>query len=72
MTSHNPINLHARALVERFGSPLYVYDAGRIRQNVERYRRISYDNIAIHFATMCNNNPNILYSGPRNSGQAIS
>jgi diaminopimelate decarboxylase len=60
MTSHIPIDLCARTLVERFGSPLYVYDAGRIRQNVEQYKRIPYDNAAIHFASMCNNNPNIL------------
>ena len=60
MSSHIPTTLRARTLAERFGSPLYVYDAGIIKRNVERYKRIPYDNIAIHFASMCNNNPHIL------------
>lgn len=60
MASHTLIDLRARSLVERFGSPLYVYDADMIGENVERYKRIPYDNVAIHFASMCNNNLSIL------------
>jgi len=57
MIFHEQNNLSARALVERFGSPLYVYDASKIRQNVRKFKEIPYENIDIYFASMCNNNP---------------
>jgi len=60
MIFHEQNNLSARALVERFGSPLYVYDASKIRQNVRKFKEIPYENIDIYFASMCNNNPHIL------------
>ncbi|HHT9155774.1 MAG TPA: diaminopimelate decarboxylase family protein, partial [Candidatus Tripitaka sp. YC43] len=52
--------LDARALIKQFGSPLYMYDASRLRQNVRKFKKIPYDNLEIYFASMCNNNPYIL------------
>ncbi len=60
MIAHEKSDLSARALVERFGSPLYVYNASEITQNVRKFTEIPYDNLEIYFATMCNSNPHIL------------
>ncbi|HUV89573.1 MAG TPA: hypothetical protein VMY80_07955, partial [Anaerolineae bacterium] len=44
-------------IVDRFGTPLYVYDAARIRENLARIRNtIQYRPLRIHFAVMSNAN----------------
>lgn len=49
-------------LVEEYGTPLYVYSEGRIRENyhrlVEAYRRY-YPNFEVYYAIKANNNPAI-------------
>lgn len=60
MILHKENNLDARVLMKQFGSPLYVYDAFKIRQNIKCFKEISYDIKDICFATMCNNNSYIL------------
>ncbi|MEM3085517.1 MAG: diaminopimelate decarboxylase [Halobacteria archaeon] len=47
------------ALVERFGSPLYLYDAGRIRSNLRAYRR-AFPGADIYYAAKANTNLAIL------------
>ncbi len=46
-------------LVERFGSPLYVYDAGRIRANFRAYRR-AFPKADLYYAAKANTNLAIL------------
>lgn len=47
------------ALVERFGSPLYLYDAARIRENFRAYRR-AFPRADIYYAAKANTNLAIL------------
>jgi diaminopimelate decarboxylase len=47
-----------RALVSRFGSPLYVYSAGRVREELARLRAaFPYPDLDVHYAIVCNKNP---------------
>jgi diaminopimelate decarboxylase len=47
----------AEELVSRFGSPLYVYDAERIRDAYRRFAAaFSYRPLSIHYAIVCNKN----------------
>jgi len=47
----------ARDLIARFGSPLYVYDAERVRRNYENFRAaFSCAPFETHFAIVCNKN----------------
>ena len=44
MIMHKENNLDARVLVKQFGSPLYVYDAFKIMQNIKIFKEIPYNN----------------------------
>lgn len=47
-----------RDLLERFGSPLYVYQAEAIRQAFEQFRSaFPYPHLQIYYAIVCNKNP---------------
>lgn len=48
------------ALAREFGTPCYIYDESLIRRNAARFGRLSYANRAVHFASMANNNPELL------------
>ncbi|MDE0027343.1 MAG: diaminopimelate decarboxylase [Spirochaetaceae bacterium] len=51
----------AASLAERYGTPLYVYEAGRIRDAYATLRRaFEVPDLRIHFATKANSNPWIL------------
>ncbi len=53
----------ASALMERYGSPLYVYSENRIRENFRRLQstfRKYYSNYHVFFAVKANNNPAIV------------
>ena len=51
------IRERAAQLVERFGSPLYVYDAGRIEEAFRRFRKaFRYEPTECHYAIVCNKN----------------
>ena len=44
-------------LLERYGSPLYVYDAERVRHAFTRFRNaFSYEPLELHYAIVCNKN----------------
>ena len=48
-------------LAEEYGTPLYVYDADRVRECYQSlYRFIDYDKLRIHYAMKANYNPAIL------------
>ena len=50
-----------RELVERFGSPLYVYDAETIRETYRRVRgTIAHSPSRVHYAAVCNPNLHLL------------
>jgi diaminopimelate decarboxylase len=42
------------------GTPFYVYQEALIRQNIDRFKSISYQPISIYFASMANDNPILL------------
>jgi diaminopimelate decarboxylase len=48
------------AVVEKFGTPCYIYDERSILNSLSRFESIPYSNKSIHFATMANNNPQLL------------
>ena len=51
----------AASLADRYGTPLYVYEAGRIRDAYATLRRaFDVPDLRIHFATKANSNPWIL------------
>ena len=51
----------AASLAERYGTPLYVYEAGRIRDAYATLRRaFEVPDLRIHYATKANSNPWIL------------
>src|SRR5918999_5515345 len=60
-TSVRPSPPEARALVARFGSPLYVYDLDEVER---RYRSFlsafAYRPLECHYAIVCNKNPLIV------------
>lgn len=48
----------AHELVERFGSPLYVYSLEEVERRYERFRRaFPYRPLDCHYAVVCNKNP---------------
>jgi diaminopimelate decarboxylase len=51
----------AADLLERFGSPLYVYEAGRIRRAFDEFRAaFTYEPADFHYAIVCNKNAYIV------------
>jgi diaminopimelate decarboxylase len=53
-----PSPTEARALVVRFGSPLYVYDLEEVERRYCRFvRAFSYRPLECHYAIVCNKNP---------------
>lgn len=53
--------LSAESLLQKYGSPLYVYDARIIRDRFSALKRnITYPKVNIHFACKANSNPAIL------------
>ncbi|GAA1338535.1 diaminopimelate decarboxylase [Catellatospora bangladeshensis] len=48
------------AVVREFGTPCYVYDEALIRRNAARFSRLAYPHRSVHFASMANNNPELL------------
>jgi diaminopimelate decarboxylase len=48
------------SLVSQFGSPLYVYEEKLIRRQANRFMSIPYHPFKCYFASMSNNNPEIL------------
>lgn len=49
-----------QSVVSTFGTPCYVYDEGLINRNVARFKSIPYSSKSIHFASMANDNPELL------------
>jgi len=51
----------AKELAEIYGTPLYVYEEEKIKQNLARITNaVKYKNKRIHYAMFCNNNTQIL------------
>ncbi|GAA2806923.1 diaminopimelate decarboxylase family protein [Crossiella cryophila] len=48
------------AAVSQYGTPCYLYDESLIRRNAERFTGLAYPDKAVHFASMANNNPELL------------
>lgn len=48
------------AVAAEFGTPCYVYDADLIERNVNRFAQLTYPHRSVHFASMANNNPELL------------
>jgi diaminopimelate decarboxylase len=46
--------------VAEYGTPCYIYDEQLIERNIERFTNLTYPNRAVHFASMANNNPQLL------------
>src|SRR3989344_3337914 len=54
-------NFSAEALAKKFGTPLYVYEADKIREKyLELVKNISYPKLDIHYACKQNTNISIL------------
>lgn len=48
-------------IIKRTGTPIYIYEEDKIIKNYEQLKEaIHYKNKEIHYALMCNNNPEIL------------
>lgn len=61
MTSAEPISDRAARLVERFGSPLYVYDAERVRTAYRTFAEaFPYAPVDFHYAIVCNKNQHLV------------
>ena len=61
MTSAEPISDRAAKLVERFGSPLYVYDAERVRIAYRAFAgAFPYAPVDFHYAIVCNKNQHLV------------
>ncbi len=61
MTSVEPIADRAAKLVERFGSPLYVYDAERVRTAYRTFAEaFPYAPVDFHYAIVCNKNQHLV------------
>jgi diaminopimelate decarboxylase len=53
-----PAAVEARALVEQFGSPLYVYDVAEVERRYRRFvQAFPYRPAEFHYAVVCNKNP---------------
>ncbi|MFI9012078.1 diaminopimelate decarboxylase family protein [Actinosynnema sp. NPDC053489] len=46
--------------VREFGTPCYLYDEALIRRNAARFGALDYPSRSVHFASMANNNPELL------------
>jgi diaminopimelate decarboxylase len=53
-------NVDFHQLVQRFGSPVYLYDEAKIKRMVNNFKMINYKPTNIYFATMSNNTPGVL------------
>jgi len=61
VTSAEPISDRAAKLVERFGSPLYVYDAERVRIAYRAFAgAFPYAPVDFHYAIVCNKNQHLV------------
>jgi diaminopimelate decarboxylase len=60
--SDNAYGLHPEitAPLKTISTPFYLYGEKRIRENIERFRDIAFNDTRIHFATMANDNPRLL------------
>ncbi len=47
-------------LAERFGTPLFAYDAGLLRRNLTRLRQSVGDHVDIHYSVKANPNPRVI------------
>ena len=47
-------------LAERFGTPLFVYDAGLLRRNLQRLRHAVGERIDVHYSVKANPNPAVI------------
>jgi diaminopimelate decarboxylase len=52
--------INYKALVEKYGSPLYVYDLDGLRQRLQFFKSAMPVNGRAHFAVKSNNNPGVL------------
>lgn len=52
--------IRASALAESYGTPLYVYDAAIIRNNLRRLREAVGDRIDVHYSVKANPHPDII------------
>ncbi|MCP2259329.1 diaminopimelate decarboxylase [Streptoalloteichus tenebrarius] len=48
------------AAVRTYGTPCYVYDETLLRRNIARFTELTYPHRSVHFASMANNNPDLL------------
>jgi len=56
-------NVEVKELAEQYGTPIFVYDEARIRDNFRRVKNTFskyYDNFKIYYAVKCNNNPTLV------------
>ena len=53
-------NDQIQALCDESDSPFYVYDQTKIQESIERFRSITYPHKRIYFASMANDNPQLL------------
>ena len=50
-----------KEIAEQFGTPLYIYETDRIKDNLSVILKfLTYPKHKVYFATMCNNQPEIL------------
>jgi diaminopimelate decarboxylase len=50
-----------KSLADKFGTPLYIYESQRIRENLSAIlSSIPYQATRVYYAAMCNNHPEIL------------
>ena len=53
--------MNYKKIAEQFGTPLYIYDTERIKDNLSAILKfLTYQNSKVYFAVMCNNQPEIL------------
>jgi len=56
-------NIEVKDLATQYGTPIFVYDETRIRDNFRRVKNAfgkHYDNFKIYYAVKCNNNPTLV------------
>jgi len=59
--SHTPGGVSLLSVAEKFGAPVYVYDAGKIKEQYRKLKRaFPGDHVRIKYALKALNNPNIL------------
>lgn len=55
-------DIPVQSLAEKFGTPIFVYDASRIRENFQRVKNAfvsRYPDFKLYYAIKCNNNPSV-------------